>query len=53
MEKIESRRESDGGALDGDLLERQFSGNEELEKSVEDDLSADLLHLMVPVATDR
>lgn len=48
--------ESDEGLLESDegILERRFSTDMELEKSTDDDLSADLLaELMVPVATDR
>lgn len=33
--------------------ERRFSTDGELEKSTDDDLSADLMQLMVPVATER
>ena len=55
-ERLDSpAHESDEGLLESEegILERRFSTDVELEKSTDDDLSADLLQLMVPVATDR
>lgn len=47
-------QESDEGILDSDegVLDRGLSTDGDLEKSTDDDISADLL-LMVPVATER
>ena len=43
------------GGEDGnvEILEKQLSTDGELEKSTDEDLSADLLQLMVPVANDK